>query len=129
MNFILSYLYTKTNNSKIFLENHKNYRNKFKIIHISTDEVYGSLQTKDKSFNELNKFYPNSPYAASKASSDLLCRAWNKTYNYHDKNIALIGTGASGMQVAPELAKIATNLFIFQRTQTWIIKRGKIKLS
>ena len=68
-------------NSKIFLENHKNYRNKFKMIHISTDEVYGSLKIKDKSFNELNKFYPNSPYAASKASSDLLCRAWNKTYN------------------------------------------------
>ena len=47
--------------------------------------------------------------------------AWNKTYNYHDKNIALIGTGASGMQVAPELAKIAKNLFIFQRTPHWII--------
>ena len=68
-------------NSKIFLENYKNYKNKFKIIHISTDEVYGSLKFKDKSFNELNKFFPNSPYAASKASSDLLCRAWNKTYN------------------------------------------------
>ena len=68
-------------NSKIFLENYKNYKNKFKIIHISTDEVYGSLKVKDKSFNELNKFFPNSPYAASKASSDLLCRAWNQTYN------------------------------------------------
>ena len=68
-------------NSKIFLENYKNYKNKFKIIHISTDEVYGSLKFKDKSFNELNKFFPNSPYAASKASSDLLCRAWNQTYN------------------------------------------------
>ena len=51
------------------------------MIHISTDEVYGSLKIKDKSFNELNKFFPNSPYAASKASSDLLCRAWNKTYD------------------------------------------------
>jgi len=47
--------------------------------------------------------------------------AWNKTYNYSKKNIALIGTGASGMQVAPELAKTVKNLFIFQRTPHWII--------
>ena len=73
--------YNIIDNSKIFLENNKNYTNKFKMIHISTDEVYGSLKIKDKSFNELNKFFPNSPYAASKASSDLLCRAWNKTYD------------------------------------------------
>ena len=47
--------------------------------------------------------------------------AWDHKYNYKDKNIALIGTGASGMQVAPELAKIAKNLIIFQRTPHWII--------
>ena len=68
-------------NSKVFLKNNKEYIKKFKIIHISTDEVYGSLKIKEKPFNELNKYLPNSPYAASKASSDLLCRAWNKTYN------------------------------------------------
>ena len=68
-------------NSKIFLINNKEYIKKFKIIHISTDEVYGSLKIKEKPFNELNKYLPNSPYAASKASSDLLCRAWNKTYD------------------------------------------------
>ncbi len=56
--------------------------NKFKFIHISTDEVYGSLKNKtQKSFTENSKFNPNSPYSASKASSDLLVRAWNKTYN------------------------------------------------
>tara|TARA_B100000989_G_C19521372_1_gene464333 strand:- start:1852 stop:2802 length:951 start_codon:yes stop_codon:yes gene_type:complete len=55
---------------------------KFKFIHVSTDEVYGSLKAKnEKSFTEYSKFYPNSPYSASKASSDLLVRAWNKTYN------------------------------------------------
>ncbi len=54
---------------------------KFRIIHISTDEVYGSLNIKDKSFIEKDKFFPNSPYSASKASSDLLSRAWFKTFN------------------------------------------------
>ena len=52
-----------------------------KIIHVSTDEVYGSLENREKSFLENNKFYPNSPYSASKASSDLISRAWNKTFN------------------------------------------------
>ncbi len=53
---------------------------KFKIIHVSTDEVYGSLNFNEKSFIETNKFFPNSPYSSSKAASDLLCRAWFKTY-------------------------------------------------
>ena len=56
-------------------------KSKFKFIHISTDEVYGSLNNiKENSFIEESKFLPNSPYAASKSSSDLLVRAWNKTY-------------------------------------------------
>lgn len=50
-----------------------------KYIQISTDEVYGSL-TKGK-FTEESPFLPNSPYSASKASGDLLCRAYLKTYN------------------------------------------------
>ena len=54
---------------------------KFCLIHVSTDEVFGSLKLNEKQFNENNKFMPNSPYSASKASSDLLCRAWNKTYD------------------------------------------------
>ncbi|WP_440938078.1 dTDP-glucose 4,6-dehydratase [Candidatus Pelagibacter sp.] len=52
---------------------------RFKLIHVSTDEVYGSI--KKGQFSEINKFYPNSPYSASKASSDMLVRAWNKTFN------------------------------------------------
>jgi len=47
--------------------------------------------------------------------------SWDNGFNYKDKNIALIGTGASGMQVAPELAKEAKSLTIFQRTPHWII--------
>jgi len=46
---------------------------------------------------------------------------WDNKYNFKNKNIALIGTGASGMQVAPELAKIVKKLTIFQRTPHWII--------
>ena len=52
-----------------------------RFLHVTTDEVYGSLKQKDKPFTEENKYYPNSPYAASKASSDHLVAAWHKTYN------------------------------------------------
>jgi dTDP-glucose 4,6-dehydratase len=52
----------------------------FKIIHISTDEVYGSLNAGELPFKETNAYKPNSPYAASKASSDHLVRAWHQTY-------------------------------------------------
>ena len=51
----------------------------FKFHHISTDEVYGSLGTTGL-FTETTRYKPNSPYSASKASSDHLVRAWNKTY-------------------------------------------------
>ena len=53
---------------------------KFRLIHISTDEVYGSLKIKQKAFDEKSQYRPNSPYSASKASSDHLVRAWYKTY-------------------------------------------------
>jgi len=57
-------------------------KNKFIFIHVSTDEVYGSLlNNNQKPFKEDDKFAPNSPYSASKTSSDLLVRAWYKTYN------------------------------------------------
>ena len=52
----------------------------FILIHVSTDEVFGTLDFKDKPFNETSPYQPNSPYSASKASSDLLVRAWNETY-------------------------------------------------
>ena len=52
----------------------------FRFLHISTDEVYGTLSPEDPPFSETNPFEPNSPYAASKASSDHLVRAWHHTY-------------------------------------------------
>jgi dTDP-glucose 4,6-dehydratase len=55
-------------------------KNTFKFISVSTDEVFGSLED-NNFFNEQSPYMPNSPYSASKASSDHLVRAWNKTYN------------------------------------------------
>jgi len=49
--------------------------------HISTDEVFGSLDLNENSFTELSNFAPSSPYSASKASSDLLVEAWGRTFN------------------------------------------------
>jgi dTDP-glucose 4,6-dehydratase len=52
----------------------------FRFLHVSTDEVYGSLGPTDPAFTEKTPFAPNSPYAASKASSDHLVRAFHHTY-------------------------------------------------
>jgi dTDP-glucose 4,6-dehydratase len=51
----------------------------FRFLHVSTDEVYGSLNETDL-FSEESQYQPNSPYSSSKASSDHLVRAWNETY-------------------------------------------------
>jgi dTDP-glucose 4,6-dehydratase len=52
----------------------------FRFLHVSTDEVYGSLGPADPAFSEATPFAPNSPYAASKAASDHLVRAYHHTY-------------------------------------------------
>jgi dTDP-glucose 4,6-dehydratase len=55
-------------------------RERFRFLHVSTDEVYGTLAPDDPAFHEETPYAPNSPYAASKASSDHLVRAWVHTY-------------------------------------------------
>lgn len=55
-------------------------KKRFRFLHVSTDEVYGSLEPHEKPFSEVNQYKPNSPYSASKASSDHLVRAYNHTY-------------------------------------------------
>ena len=55
-------------------------RNTFRFLHVSTDEVYGSLDFDEPQFAETRGFEPNSPYSASKAASDHLVRAWHHTY-------------------------------------------------
>nr|WP_315482493.1 dTDP-glucose 4,6-dehydratase [uncultured Undibacterium sp.] len=55
-------------------------KNAFRFLHVSTDEVYGSLEANDPPFTETTSYAPNSPYSASKAASDHLVRAYHHTY-------------------------------------------------
>jgi dTDP-glucose 4,6-dehydratase len=55
-------------------------RDSFRFVQVSTDEVYGTLGPGDPPFNESNRYLPNSPYAASKASAELIARAYHHTY-------------------------------------------------
>jgi dTDP-glucose 4,6-dehydratase len=56
------------------------HKKKFRLLHVSTDEVYGSLGKNDAAFTETTPYAPNSPYSASKAASDHLVRAYHHTY-------------------------------------------------
>src|SRR5574344_3066867 len=53
-----------------------------KFLHVSTDEVYGSLEKEDEYFYETTPYSPHSPYSASKASSDFLVKAYMDTYHF-----------------------------------------------
>ncbi len=55
-------------------------QSRFRFLHVSTDEVYGSLGPRDPAFTECHPYEPNSPYSASKAASDHLVRAYQHTY-------------------------------------------------
>ena len=55
-------------------------KSNFRFVHVSTDEVYGTLSPHDPAFSETHSYQPNSPYSASKAASDHLVRAWHHTY-------------------------------------------------
>jgi len=55
-------------------------KDRFRFLHVSTDEVYGTLSPQDPPFSETNPYEPNSPYSASKAASDHLVRAYHHTY-------------------------------------------------
>jgi dTDP-glucose 4,6-dehydratase len=57
-----------------------NTRDDFRFVHVSTDEVYGSLSAADPAFTESHRYEPNSPYSASKAASDHIVRAYRHTY-------------------------------------------------
>lgn len=82
------FIHTNVNGTYNLLETAKNYwqnlpsqrKEKFRFLHISTDEVYGSLEPHEAAFTEESQYKPNSPYAASKAASDHLVRAYYHTY-------------------------------------------------
>jgi len=92
-------------------------KSKFRFLHVSTDEVYGTLGTAEPAFTERHPYEPNSPYSASKASSDHLVRAYHHTYGlptlttncsnnygpyqYPEKLIPLTITKALGGQPIP----------------------------
>ncbi len=84
----IEFIRTNINGTFTLLESAKTYWNTrtgaekdtFRFLHISTDEVYGSLLPNDPPFAETNQYQPNSPYSASKAASDHLVRAWYHTY-------------------------------------------------
>ena len=62
------------------LKNDRKKAEAFRFVHISTDEVYGDLDLNEERFTEESRYKPSSPYSASKASSDHLVRAWQRTY-------------------------------------------------
>jgi len=82
------FIHTNVNGTFSLLEEARNHwqktqsseRESFRFLHVSTDEVYGSLGPSDPAFTEITPYAPNSPYAASKAASDHLVRAYHHTY-------------------------------------------------
>ena len=83
-----AFVQTNVNGTQVLLdaalaywrEVHDKDAERFRFIHVSTDEVYGSLKPDEPAFTERHRYAPNSPYAASKAAADHLARAWHRTY-------------------------------------------------
>lgn len=119
----------------------------FRYIHVSTDEVYGSLEGDDPSFQETTPYAPNSPYAASKAASDHLVRAWHHTYGvpiiitncsnnygpfqFPEKLIPLLiskGLGGQDMPIYGQGLQIRDWLYVEDHCAALrlVIERGKI---
>ncbi|MBI5250060.1 MAG: dTDP-glucose 4,6-dehydratase [Desulfomonile tiedjei] len=74
-----SFIHTNIRGTQVLLDACREYKIP-RFVQISTDEVYGSLHAEEPPFTEDNQICPNSPYAASKASADLLVRSYHKTY-------------------------------------------------
>jgi dTDP-glucose 4,6-dehydratase len=82
------FIRTNVNGTFSLLEESRSYlsglsgeeRDAFRFVHVSTDEVYGSLEAHDAAFTEKTRYAPNSPYSASKAASDHLVRAYFHTF-------------------------------------------------
>jgi len=83
-----AFLRTNVHGTFVLLDEAKRYwaelsdadKTAFRFLHVSTDEVYGSLGPNDPAFSETTSYAPNSPYAASKAASDHMARAYHHTY-------------------------------------------------
>ena len=77
----MKFIHTNIVGTSTLLEVASKYKKKFKFLHVSTDEVFGSLTDKEF-FKETTPYNPSSPYSASKAGSDHLVRAWHRTLVY-----------------------------------------------
>ena len=93
------------------------------FVQISTDEVFGSLSKKEKSFNELSRFKPNSPYSASKASADHLVRSYNKTFNL--RTIITHSSNNYGERQHPEKLIPLSILQLLQNKEIPVYGNGK----
>lgn len=74
------FIQTNVTGTFCLLEETRLFAGEIRFLHVSTDEVYGSLGTEDPAFTEATPYAPNSPYAASKAASDHLVRTYHHTY-------------------------------------------------
>ena len=117
-----------------------------KFLHVSTDEVYGSLENEEEFFYETTPYDPHSPYSASKASSDMLVKSYMDTYKFPanitnssnnygpyqfpEKLIPLIidniaaGQEASGIRRRKKCARLALYVKITQRESIWFRKKA-----
>ena len=93
------------------------------FVQISTDEVFGSLGYKQKSFNENSLIKPNSPYSASKASADHLVRSYQKTFNL--KTIITHSSNNFGERQHPEKLIPLAILQLLQRKEIPVYGNGK----
>ena len=80
--FIQNNIYSLFNLLETIRKFNKNLKNKLKLIHISTDEVYGDITNKNIKASETYPYKPSSPYAASKASADHLIKSYIRTFNF-----------------------------------------------
>lgn len=86
----IKFVRTNVLGTYVMLEECRNYwktlidkkRKNFRFLHVSSDEVYGDLKKDEKPFTENSKYFPSSPYSASKAGADHLVRAWYRTFNF-----------------------------------------------
>lgn len=75
-----------------------------------------------------NAQYPNIPGVESFAGQKMLSASWVDGYDFTDKKVAVVGTGASAVQIVPELVKLAGHLTVFQRSPAWVLPRSSVKV-
>lgn len=122
------FIHTNINGTYCLLEAVREYvelsnqHDNFKFLHVSTDEVFGSLGFNDQPFTEASQYQPNSPYSASKAASDHLVRAYFKTHKI--KTLITHCSNNYGPQQLPEKLIPNTIFRAFDRRQIPVYGKG-----